>query len=199
MDARAQSEDVPCRVWAPPPPSAVCVAASCFWFCLEDVSICYFCLWMLEIVRSIMMSIFQLVNFKSCLAVHICGMLGSARVGESASCRLRSALSSVSSRSIHPLLPHPHFRSYKVCTGLDPLLPLSLPSLSLLPNMLSISRLLTTCTLALAASRAALAISPGFPYGSEKVRGVNLGGWLVLCVFFSRVLFYPVLTVTNSL
>jgi hypothetical protein len=22
--------------------------------------------------------------------------------------------------------------------------------------------------------------SPGFPYGSEKVRGVNLGGWLVL-------------------
>lgn len=26
----------------------------------------------------------------------------------------------------------------------------------------------------------ALAFSPGFPYGSEKVRGVNLGGWLVL-------------------
>lgn len=24
------------------------------------------------------------------------------------------------------------------------------------------------------------AISPGFPYGSQKVRGVNLGGWLVL-------------------
>ncbi len=23
-------------------------------------------------------------------------------------------------------------------------------------------------------------ISPGFPYGSEKVRGVNIGGWLVL-------------------
>lgn len=23
-------------------------------------------------------------------------------------------------------------------------------------------------------------INPGFPYGSEKVRGVNLGGWLVL-------------------
>jgi len=25
-----------------------------------------------------------------------------------------------------------------------------------------------------------VAISPGFPYGSQKVRGVNLGGWLVL-------------------
>ena len=24
------------------------------------------------------------------------------------------------------------------------------------------------------------AVNPGFPYGSEKVRGVNLGGWLVL-------------------
>lgn len=24
------------------------------------------------------------------------------------------------------------------------------------------------------------AITPGFPYGSQKVRGVNLGGWLVL-------------------
>ncbi len=23
-------------------------------------------------------------------------------------------------------------------------------------------------------------ISPGFPYGSQKVRGVTLGGWLVL-------------------
>lgn len=25
-----------------------------------------------------------------------------------------------------------------------------------------------------------LPFSPGFPYGSEPVRGVNLGGWLVL-------------------
>lgn len=24
------------------------------------------------------------------------------------------------------------------------------------------------------------AFTPGFPYGSQKVRGVNLGGWLVL-------------------
>lgn len=31
-----------------------------------------------------------------------------------------------------------------------------------------------------------LAITPGFPYGSEKVRGVNLGGWLVLEVCFIR-------------
>jgi glucan 1,3-beta-glucosidase len=26
----------------------------------------------------------------------------------------------------------------------------------------------------------ATAFNPGFPYGSQKVRGVNLGGWLVL-------------------
>ncbi len=29
-------------------------------------------------------------------------------------------------------------------------------------------------------ARADNPINPGFPYGSEKVRGVNLGGWLVL-------------------
>lgn len=29
-------------------------------------------------------------------------------------------------------------------------------------------------------ARADTSISPGFPYGSEKVRGVNIGGWLVL-------------------
>ena len=28
--------------------------------------------------------------------------------------------------------------------------------------------------------------NPGFPYGSEPVRGVNLGGWLVL-----EVCYYP--------
>ncbi|EJD39940.1 glycoside hydrolase family 5 protein [Auricularia subglabra TFB-10046 SS5] len=32
----------------------------------------------------------------------------------------------------------------------------------------------------LAAAAAARAISPGFPYGKTKIRGVNLGGWLVL-------------------
>ena len=26
----------------------------------------------------------------------------------------------------------------------------------------------------------------GFPYGSEKIRGVNLGGWLVLEVSWTR-------------
>lgn len=39
-------------------------------------------------------------------------------------------------------------------------LPSALLSLSLLPS--------------------ALPFTPGFPYGSQKVRGVNLGGWLVL-------------------
>lgn len=29
-------------------------------------------------------------------------------------------------------------------------------------------------------ARADNPINPGFPYGSEKVRGVNLGGWLLL-------------------
>lgn len=29
---------------------------------------------------------------------------------------------------------------------------------------------------------AAQAFEPGFPYGPQKVRGVNLGGWLVLKV-----------------
>lgn len=27
---------------------------------------------------------------------------------------------------------------------------------------------------------AALAFSPGFPYGSQKVRGISLGGWLLI-------------------
>lgn len=38
-----------------------------------------------------------------------------------------------------------------------------------------------SAVLALAAlARADNPINPGFPYGSEKVRGVNIGGWLVL-------------------
>lgn len=36
-----------------------------------------------------------------------------------------------------------------------------------------------------------LAFQPAFPYGTEKVRGVNVGGWLVLEVrlisFFSGI------------
>lgn len=38
----------------------------------------------------------------------------------------------------------------------------------------------------------ASAISPGFPYGSQKIRGVNLGGWLVLEVS-------PALTIISRL
>ncbi|KAJ6575428.1 exo-beta-1,3-glucanase [Mycena capillaripes] len=35
----------------------------------------------------------------------------------------------------------------------------------------------------------ALAFTPGFPYGSQKVRGVNLGGWLVLEPWITPSLF----------
>ena len=35
------------------------------------------------------------------------------------------------------------------------------------------------------------AVIPAFPYGSQRVRGVNLGGWLVLEVNF------PVLYLSN--
>ena len=62
------------------------------------------------------------------------------------------------------------------------------PSLSLSPSSLSPptppSRLmlLRGAFVALAATllSSVSAINPGFPYGSQKVRGVNLGGWLVL-------------------
>ena len=33
---------------------------------------------------------------------------------------------------------------------------------------------------------AVLSLSFGFPYGSQKVRGVNLGGWLVLEVHIAQ-------------
>ena len=50
--------------------------------------------------------------------------------------------------------------------------------------VLSFTRVITisVLTLGLLARGAPLdnPISPGFPYGSQKVRGVNLGGWLVL-------------------
>jgi hypothetical protein len=39
--------------------------------------------------------------------------------------------------------------------------------------------------LGLSALTPVFAVNPGFPYGSQKVRGVNLGGWLVLEVNFS--------------
>jgi glucan 1,3-beta-glucosidase len=42
------------------------------------------------------------------------------------------------------------------------------------------SFLLTVLSLWATLAIAAPAIKPGFSYGSQKVRGVNLGGWLVL-------------------
>ncbi|KAF9225500.1 glycoside hydrolase family 5 protein [Gyrodon lividus] len=39
---------------------------------------------------------------------------------------------------------------------------------------------LTSTLVGLSLVTSAFSITPGFPYGSEKVRGVNLGGWLVL-------------------
>ncbi|KZP25282.1 glycoside hydrolase family 5 protein [Athelia psychrophila] len=44
----------------------------------------------------------------------------------------------------------------------------------------SLRSALTISFLTLSLIPAALSFTPGFPYGSEKVRGVNLGGWLVL-------------------
>jgi hypothetical protein len=44
--------------------------------------------------------------------------------------------------------------------------------------------------LGLSALNPIFAVTPGFPYGSQKVRGVNLGGWLVLEVNF--FILYPV-------
>ncbi|KIJ66234.1 glycoside hydrolase family 5 protein [Hydnomerulius pinastri MD-312] len=42
------------------------------------------------------------------------------------------------------------------------------------------ARLLAFTLTGLAIAQSTLSFTPGFPYGSEKVRGVNLGGWLVL-------------------
>ncbi|EGN93093.1 glycoside hydrolase family 5 protein [Serpula lacrymans var. lacrymans S7.3] len=43
--------------------------------------------------------------------------------------------------------------------------------------------------LGLSLAPSALSFSPGFPYGSQKVRGVNLGGWLVLEPWITPSLF----------
>jgi glucan 1,3-beta-glucosidase len=40
--------------------------------------------------------------------------------------------------------------------------------------------LLTSTLVGLSFALSVFSFTPGFPYGSEKVRGVNLGGWLVL-------------------
>ena len=37
---------------------------------------------------------------------------------------------------------------------------------------------------------AAFAFNPSFPYGSEKIRGVSLGGWLVLEVNATKIIFF---------
>ena len=50
--------------------------------------------------------------------------------------------------------------------------------------MKALSRILFALIGICAISPDTLAQTPGFPYGSEKVRGVNLGGWLVLEVSF---------------
>lgn len=42
------------------------------------------------------------------------------------------------------------------------------------------SRIVTALVGGLSLLDASLALNYGFPYGSEKIRGVNLGGWLVL-------------------
>jgi hypothetical protein len=55
-----------------------------------------------------------------------------------------------------------------------------IPMLSLLPLLLIVARTFV---------RADTAINPGFPYGSQKVRGVNLGGWLVLEPWITPSLF----------
>jgi glucan 1,3-beta-glucosidase len=46
--------------------------------------------------------------------------------------------------------------------------------------MVRVSRLLLNVAAACIFASPAFAFSPSFPYGSKKVRGVSLGGWLVL-------------------
>ena len=58
----------------------------------------------------------------------------------------------------------------------------ALVPLSLLLTVLSTVSLLATLPVALSHPvwTTQIPITPGFPYGSQPVRGVNLGGWLVL-------------------
>ena len=46
--------------------------------------------------------------------------------------------------------------------------------------MHSMKRLLTSTLVGLSLAKSVFSITPGFSYGSETVRGVSLGGWLVL-------------------
>ena len=49
------------------------------------------------------------------------------------------------------------------------------------------SRVVTALVSGLSLLDTTLALSYGFPYGSQKIRGVNLGGWLVLEVSASSL------------
>uniref|UniRef100_A0A0W0F8B9 Putative glycoside hydrolase family 5 protein n=1 Tax=Moniliophthora roreri TaxID=221103 RepID=A0A0W0F8B9_MONRR len=53
----------------------------------------------------------------------------------------------------------------------------------------SFLRTVTTALCGITLASSAAAINPGFPYGSQKVRGVNLGGWLVLEPWITPSLF----------
>jgi glucan 1,3-beta-glucosidase len=53
--------------------------------------------------------------------------------------------------------------------------------------MVAIARRLLLIAIVLPFFPATFAFSPSFPYGSEKVRGVNLGGWLVLEVSMHKL------------
>lgn len=44
-------------------------------------------------------------------------------------------------------------------------------------------RLLTTAVFGASFLSPATAFKPEFPYGKEKIRGVNLGGWLIVQVW----------------
>ncbi len=62
----------------------------------------------------------------------------------------------------------------QVFLGLPPL-PFNPPTMAL-----SLLRAVTVAVCGVSFLDPVFAISPGFNYGSSKVRGVNLGGWLVL-------------------
>ncbi|KAN0117972.1 exo-1-3-beta-glucanase [Russula decolorans] len=55
----------------------------------------------------------------------------------------------------------------------------------MLSTLLIVALLATLCV----AGNSQLSFSPGFPYGSQPVRGVNLGGWLVLEPWITPSLF----------
>ena len=52
---------------------------------------------------------------------------------------------------------------------------------------LNLSSLLTVALFILSSAHSSYSYTWGFPYGSQKVRGVNLGGWLVLEVGFQII------------